>query len=67
MRRKEQEMKERELAVREKELEARLEKDQDIICISRQHLLQQQAILEEVLKQNKLLLSLYQNSLEKKE
>ena len=53
--------------MREKELEARLKKDQDIIFILRQQLQQQLAILEEVQKQNKMLLSLYQNSLEKKE
>ena len=67
MRKKEQEMRERELIMREKELEGRLRKDQDIIFILKQQLQQQQAILEEVQRQNKFLLSLYQTSLEKKE
>eukprot|EP00795_Rhopilema_esculentum_P005757 gene5757-biopygen7537 len=66
MRRKEQEIKEREQLMRERELEARLKKDDEIINILRQQLQQQQAILEEVQQQNKLLLSLYQSSLEKK-
>eukprot|EP00795_Rhopilema_esculentum_P005626 gene5626-biopygen7468 len=67
MRRKEQEIKEREQLMRERELEARLKKDDEVINILRQQLQQQQAILEEVQQQNKLLLSLYQSSLEKKE
>eukprot|EP00795_Rhopilema_esculentum_P015927 gene15927-biopygen5310 len=68
MRRKEQEIKEREQLMRDRELEARLKKDDEVINILRQQLQQQQqAILEEVQQQNKLLLSLYQSSLEKKE
>ena len=67
MRRREQDMKEREQKMREKELDARLKRDEDTIFILKQQLQQQQAILEEVQQQNKLLLSLYQNCLEKKE
>ena len=67
IRRRQQDMKEREQSIRERELEGRLKRDQDIIFILKQQLQQQQAILEEVQQQNKLLLSLYQNCLEKKE
>ena len=59
-------MKEREVCMKERELEARLKRDEDIIKIMKQQLQQQQGLLEEVQQQNKLLLSLYQKSLEKK-
>ena len=59
-------MKEREVCMKERELEARLKRDEDIIYIMKQQLQQQQGLLEEVQQQNKLLLSLYQKSLEKK-
>ena len=67
MRRKEIEIREREQSMKEKELESRLKRDQDLIFVLRQQLQQQQVILEQVQQQNKLLLALYQNSLEKKE
>ena len=67
MRRKEIEMRERDQNMKEKELESRLKRDQDLIFVLRQQLQQQQVILEQVQQQNKLLLALYQNSLEKKE
>ena len=51
--------------MRERELEAKLKRDEDIICTMKQQLQQQQAILDEVQQQNKLLLCLYQKSLEK--
>ena len=59
-------MKEREVCMKERELEARLKRDEDMIYIMKQQLQQQQGLLEEVQQQNKLLLSLYQKSLEKK-
>ena len=67
MRRRELEMKEREQNLRERELEEQFKRDQDIIFVLKQQIQQQHAILEQVQQQNKLLLSLYQNSLQKKE
>ena len=52
--------------MKEREFEARLKRDEDIICIIKQQLQQQQGLLEEVQQQNKLLLSLHQKCLEKK-
>ena len=68
MKEREQNMKERERAMymRERELEARLKREDGLIFLLKQQLHQPQAILEEVQQQNKLLLSLYQKSLEKK-
>ena len=59
-------MKEGEVCMKERELEARLKRDEDMIYIMKQQLQQQQGLLEEVQQQNKLPLSLYQKSLEKK-
>ena len=67
MRRKDIEMREREQSMKEKELESRLISDQDLIFVLRQQLQQQEVFLEQVQQQIKLLLPLYQNSLEKKE
>ena len=67
IKRRQQEMKEREQCTRERELEGRLKRDQDMLCLLKNQLQQQWAILEQVQLQNTLLLSLYQNCLEKKE
>ena len=64
---REQIMREKEQSIRERELEGTLKGDEDLIFVLRQQLQQQQAILKQVQQQTKLLLSLYQNSLEKKE
>ena len=53
--------------MRERELEEQFKRDQDIIFVLKQQIQQQHAILEQVQQQNKLLLSLYQNRLQKKE
>jgi len=66
MRRKDIEMREREQRMKEKELESRLKSDQDLIFVLRQQLQQQEVVLEQVQQQIKLLLPLYQNSLEKR-
>ena len=60
-------MREREQSMKEKELENRLKRDQDLIFVLRQQLQQQEVILDQVQQQNKLLLALYQKSQEKKE
>ena len=67
MRRRELEMKEREQNLRERDLEEQCKRDQNIIFVLKQQIQQQHAILEQDQQQNKLLLSLYQNSLQKKE
>ena len=64
---RELEMKEREHNVRERELEEQFKREQDIIFVLKPQIQQQHAILEQVQQQNKLLLSLYQHSLQKKE
>ena len=66
LRKQEFEMREREHSLRERELEGKLKRVQDLIVILRQQLQQQQVILEHVHQQNKVLLSLYQASMEKK-
>ena len=58
IREREQSMREKEQRIRERELEGRLKRDEDLIFVLRQQLQQQQAILEQVQQQNKLLLSL---------
>ena len=67
IREREQSMREKEQRKREREFEGRLKRDEDLIFVLRQQLQQQQANLEQVQQQNKLLLSPYQNSLERKE
>ena len=67
IKRRQQEMKEREQCTRERELEGRLKRDQDILFLLKQQLQQQQAILEQVQLRTTMLLSLYQKYLEKKE
>ena len=62
MKEREQNMKERESYVYERD---RLKRADDINFILKQQLHQQQAILEEVQQQNKLLLSLYQKALKR--
>ena len=66
LRKQEFEMREREHSLRERELEGKLKRAQDLIFVLRQQLQQQQVILEHVQQQNRLLLSLYQASMEKK-
>ena len=57
---------ERKRAMQEGENWSQAKRDEDIIYIMKQQLQQQQGLLEEVQQQNKLPLSLYQKSLEKK-
>jgi len=66
-RRKDLEMRERVQSMRERKLESRQNRSQDLVFILRQKLKLQQASLERIQQQDKFLLALYQTSLETKD